>query len=239
MEKRDIVDGICGLYCHDPQEIATKEYGQRNPHTYEELILKIVNNPRYTVTEVFPEFSRATTSKLLNAAFPGKEGGTWYSYLLSLVNLYTCKICGNEKKYDDIRCYHCEKEYLSKNKGKISVRQASWYKENIDKCKAQNLEYRLKNKELIKERKHLEYLKNKGRYAANSIKYKNRKRVATPKWADMEKINLIYANCPEGYHVDHVIPLNGTLVSGLHVENNLQYLTKEENMHKGNSYTID
>lgn len=78
-----------------------------------------------------------------------------------------------------------------------------------------------------------------------SRKYRNAaemKRIAaklqrTPAWADHDKIKEIYYNCPEGYEVDHIIPLQGDLVSGLHVENNLQYLTKFENCSKGNRYT--
>jgi hypothetical protein len=58
----------------------------------------------------------------------------------------------------------------------------------------------------------------------------------TPKWADRSKIRDIYANCPEGHHVDHIIPLRGKLVSGLHIETNLQYLLAHENMKKHNTY---
>jgi hypothetical protein len=59
----------------------------------------------------------------------------------------------------------------------------------------------------------------------------------TPAWANHDKIKEVYENCPEGHEVDHIIPLQGDLVSGLHVENNLQYLTKYENCSKGNRYT--
>ncbi len=59
-----------------------------------------------------------------------------------------------------------------------------------------------------------------------------------PSWADLDKIKQIYAECPEGYHVDHIVPLQGILVSGLHVENNLQYLTAEENIKKSNTFII-
>jgi hypothetical protein len=57
-----------------------------------------------------------------------------------------------------------------------------------------------------------------------------------PKWADTQKIKEIYINRPEGYHVDHIIPLRGKTVSGLHVENNLQYLTIMDNSKKHNKF---
>lgn len=56
----------------------------------------------------------------------------------------------------------------------------------------------------------------------------------TPKWADLVSIRTKYINCPKGMHVDHIIPLRGKYVSGLHVVDNLQYLTPEENLLKSN-----
>lgn len=76
-------------------------------------------------------------------------------------------------------------------------------------------------------------------------KYHRRKGVAqhraaklqrTPTWANLEAIKVIYENCPPGHDVDHVIPLQGKKVSGLHVVANLQYLTVSDNRSKSNKY---
>lgn len=65
---------------------------------------------------------------------------------------------------------------------------------------------------------------------------KKRVRQATPKWADLSAIIEFYKNCPKGHHVDHIIPLHGKIVSGLHIITNLQYLKAESNLKKGNKY---
>lgn len=60
----------------------------------------------------------------------------------------------------------------------------------------------------------------------------------TPPWADKKRILEVYAKCSDGYHVDHIIPLKGLIdgrpVSGLHVHENLQYLTEAQNRKKYN-----
>lgn len=58
--------------------------------------------------------------------------------------------------------------------------------------------------------------------------------LAVPKWVDIHAITEFYLNCPKGYEVDHIIPISGKEVSGLHVPWNLQYLSIDDNRSKGN-----
>lgn len=62
---------------------------------------------------------------------------------------------------------------------------------------------------------------------------------ATPPWADLKAIGAIYKEAvATGMHVDHIVPLHGKKVSGLHVHWNLQLLTPEENRKKHNTYEV-
>jgi hypothetical protein len=79
---------------------------------------------------------------------------------------------------------------------------------------------------------------------ARKARLKTQKRIktikqATPLWYEAEKVNLIYQKAKEwGFHVDHVIPLQGKNVCGLHCWANLQLLDKHLNSKKRNKHHL-
>jgi hypothetical protein len=117
-------------------------------------------------------------------------------------------------------------------------------------------EYQLLNKEKIRLRKQKHYQNNKKSiirrsilWAKNNPGMKNatvarrhaNKLKATPSWSESVKIKNLYqkAKWLESitgfkYHVDHIIPLNGKNVCGLHVWDNLQILEESINCSKSN-----
>ena len=159
--------------------------------------------------------------------------------------------------------------YRLKNKKKITTYNKKYYLENKEHCLMIIKQWRLKNKERIKETNRLYNLNNKSKvkeiarlyllnnkekrketvrltrlnnpHTQKAITAKRRalKLKATPKFANLEKIKEIYKNCPQGYTVDHIVPLQGKVVCGLHVEWNLQYLTPSENSSKSNKLIND
>ena len=76
----------------------------------------------------------------------------------------------------------------------------------------------------------------KARNKANVYAYRARIKNAIPEDADLVLIKRIYENCPDGYHVDHIVALAS---GGMHHQDNLQYLPASENCRKGKSNEYD
>ncbi|WP_192875126.1 HNH endonuclease signature motif containing protein [Pseudomonas syringae] len=73
----------------------------------------------------------------------------------------------------------------------------------------------------------------------NSNRRRTALRIATPLWADLAAIEAFYVEARRltavtgvPHEVDHIVPIQGKRVCGLHVEVNLQFLTKADNVKK-------
>ena len=124
---------------------------------------------------------------------------------------------------DESRDY--QREYYQNNK-------ENWPKRTTE----QNQEYYANNKSKENNRCNSWKKNNRGLCTANTAAYRAVKLQRTPSWADLKAISKFYEDCPKGYEVDHIIPLQGRNVSGLHVLGNLQYLTKSDNCKKSNKF---
>jgi len=137
--------------------------------------------------------------------------------------------------------------------------QREWRKANKAKSSAYSKKWRDDNKEMRAEIVASWRARNPGKVAAMNARggkkwaannpairmasVRNRQAAKinrTPKWADKEKMKAVYIEAQRltaetgiNHEVDHIYPLQGDTVSGLHVENNLQVITMTENRKKG------
>jgi hypothetical protein len=113
-------------------------------------------------------------------------------------------------------------------KERASATSKLWADQNRDRVKATARRWYLR---------HLEHARLKLVIAQAT---RRRRYVA---WANVEAIAALYAEAAvmreatgRRYDVDHVIPLKGRLVSGLHVESNLRIIERSENARKSNKW---
>ena len=123
-----------------------------------------------------------------------------------------------------------DKIYYENNREKISACQKEWREKKYGSYNNYYEYYRSAYPDKIKA--------SKGRYRAAKMK-------RTVSWANKDLIEKIYRqarklseNSGKVYHVDHIIPLRGRLVSGLHVETNLQIILEKDNRSKSNSFKV-
>ncbi len=146
----------------------------------------------------------------------------------------------NDKKVSIGEKENIEKLRVLKNSLKYELKQENKYVEELKRLVSE-VEFkreRLYNKNYYGD--HISYFREK------SYKRSLREKRAVPKWLTSlhrEEIKSIYQESfdktndpsdPEVYNVDHIVPLKGENVSGLHVPWNLRVITRTENIKKRN-----
>lgn len=175
--------------------------------------------------------------------------------ILSKQKEYRLKNIDSIKQKQKEYYYSMTDEQKEKERTRLREYNRKAYKENPEKFRERARKFHHENKEkrlnylnkwkeenqdkVIAYRQTSEY-KEKGRFFTS----RRRAKELTPQWANLEKIKEIYKNCPNGSHVDHIVPLFGKsnnvqIVCGLHCEDNLQYLEALENQSKNCFYWPD
>jgi hypothetical protein len=157
-----------------------------------------------------------------------------------------CKKCANK--------YKSEREKTPESIEKSRKRSAKYRSENIEKTNKASRDWRNRNKDTVnpkqkaardkdleryreRDRKCFQKPKRKLKHSINQAARRAKKLKATPPWLTDEQkqeIAYFYENRPVGHHVDHIEPLRGKEICGLHVPWNLQYLPSLDNIRAGN-----
>jgi hypothetical protein len=170
--------------------------------------------------------------------------------------LKTCSKCGENKplelfykkpKAKDGRhphCIACHKEMTRSWEERNPTVRARLSREQRERAGEHSLreyhrQWYLRNREKRLEQCEAWYLANPGKNREKAALRRAQTRNATPVWVDRVALQAIYEACPPGYEVDHIIPLKGKNVCGLHVPCNLQYLLMVENRRKYNRIEED
>lgn len=141
-----------------------------------------------------------------------------------------------------------QKEWYERNKELIKERSRQWAIDNPEKRYKIHRKNRDKDLENHNARNREWNSKNKDVKAALSAKRRSAKLNRTPKWLtadDIEHMQALYSvaamiqrESGVEYHIDHIIPLQGKFVSGLHVPDNLRVIPAVDNLKKSNKHTL-
>lgn len=133
--------------------------------------------------------------------------------------------------------------YYAENKELCDERVAVCHKNNLKYYTAKSVAWSKANRDHVLALRRGRYEKNRGEEIARVRRRQGRMRqgVEHMSLAEQVEVEAMYAFCKvfPGFEVDHIIPLNGENVCGLHTPANLQVLTRAENARKGNKVCLD
>ncbi len=158
-----------------------------------------------------------------------------------------CKTCKEvaQKKWrmankDNRKVY--QKKYRADNRESLLEGKKQWYSENKERHLANATSWAKNNQEAIKIIRS-RYRKNTlGAHNARANKRRAIKLAAVPDWltkshlVEIEYMYMYNQIMPGNWHVDHIVPLQGKDVCGLHTPENLQILSAKDNLMKSNKF---
>ena len=164
-----------------------------------------------------------------------------------------CSKCKTNHHKTDFYKDSKNKDGLCSNCRYCSIRYAAaWREANLERAKHNSRKSAAKwlteNRNKVTERASTWNRANKSRRSAINKHNKLKRKFGTVPWADREAIKSIYVFRDFidyltfgliGYDVDHIIPLNGKTVCGLHVGNNLTVARSSYNRKKGNKFPLE
>jgi hypothetical protein len=168
-------------------------------------------------------------------------------YLANKDKLFEYQRTYRDQNKDKVLEY--ERNYREINKDRISERSKKYYEENKEAIALRAKNYYKANPDKVSARYKKHYVDNKLAYAVKCNKRRAMKKNAVPAWLTEEdhqeikdfyeiaKMFKIYTG--QTYHVDHIVPLQGKTVCGLHVPWNLQVISATENLSKSNKLQED
>lgn len=153
---------------------------------------------------------------------------------LGLIRYTTGRPCkrghATERNTSDGQCLDCSRQKIR-----------DWQKANPEKKLANRRQWRRRYTEKVKASLRRQYERNPGKYKLSAKDYALRVRRAAVELGaeDRGEMLRIYQEVPDGMEVDHIVPLHGETVCGLHVPWNLQHLPMQDNRKKSNSFDPD
>lgn len=158
-----------------------------------------------------------------------------------------CKACGIAQPLAGFKKNpRCKDGVAGTCKSCVNIQQKAWRAKNPDHPKGNRSEvgrrYYERNREKVLEYCRSYRKENLGKYAHYEKVRHTRKLQAMPGWlneeqlAQIEEFYRLASEASEPTHVDHIVPLQGKNVCGLHVPWNLQLLPAIDNIRKGNRF---
>jgi len=149
---------------------------------------------------------------------------------------YGCSRARAEKHYEENREEYLEykRNYYQENKEFFNQLSRENYYENKEYYSEIQKAYYYEHKDYFAQRQKEYVQENQSYFNAIARERRAIKLQAKPDWSEDYLIKEFYKSCPEGYDVDHIVPLKSEVVCGLHCLDNLQYLPRLDNRSKGN-----